>query len=443
MRIAVIGAGISGLGSAWLLDRRHAVVLYEKDARVGGHSNTVDVTIDGRVIPVDTGFIVYNEPNYPNLTRLFQTLDIQTHDSDMSFGMSLGDGRFEYSGSGPRALLAQSGNLLRLDFHRMLLEILRFNRAGTAALERGIEPGLSLGGFLDQGGFAPPFRRRYLLPMAAAIWSGSTAGMLDFPASSFLRFFSNHGLLSINDQPDWRTVTGGSRSYVERIAAPLMRRARIGRGVASIRRTGTEVEVVDVDGEVASYDQVVIACHADQALAMIEAPSRAERSILGAFTYRSNEAVLHRDPRLMPRRRQAWSSWNYLADDDAEAPAPATVTYWMNRLQGIAEDVPLFVSLNPRVQPDEELTIGRFAYDHPQFTAATLDAQRLLPEIQGRDRLWFAGAHWGYGFHEDGLRSGLDVSAGLGCPAPWWPAPRLPEVGSAPSLPLPAAAKPE
>ncbi|MDX1540434.1 MAG: FAD-dependent oxidoreductase [Geminicoccaceae bacterium] len=443
MRIAVVGSGISGLGCAWLLSQRHEVTLYEAEPRLGGHSHTFEIVDGDRRIPVDTGFIVYNERNYPNLTRLFGALDVPTQPSDMSFGVSVGGGRIEYCGSGPRSLFAQSGNLLNLDFHRMLLDIVRFNREGQAALERPIDDAATLGDFLDRHGFRDAFRQHYLLPMAAAIWSGSTAGMLDFPLFSFLRFFANHGLLTVNDQPDWRTVTGGSRIYVERLTRAMLATVRPSSPVVRVRRAGDTVEVHDQRGGLSFFDQVVLACHADQALDVLETPSAGEREILGSFAYRQNLAVLHRDAALMPKRRAAWASWNYVTPAAGETGKPTGVTYWMNRLQGIDPTYQVFVSLNPMRPPVAHLEIARFTYAHPQFTTATLRAQRRLVEIQGRDKVWFAGAHWGYGFHEDGLRSGLEVAAGLGVRPPWWRAIGTGEGGAAISLPLPAAAKPE
>jgi predicted NAD/FAD-binding protein len=443
MRIAIVGAGISGLGCAWLLDQRHAITLYEAAPRLGGHSNTVDVRHHGRSMPVDTGFIVYNEQNYPDLTRLFRTLGVPTHGSDMSFGVSIDRGRLEYCGNSPTALFAQTGNVLRLDFHRMLLDVLRFNREGARALANGLDETTSLVAFLDRHDFCEPFRRCYLLPMGAAIWSGTIADMLDFPAKSFLRFFANHGLLSVNGQPDWRTVTGGARVYVERLRACLSGTIRPDTPVRAVRRLPDGVEVIDADGGCARFDQVVLACHADQVLALIERPSAAERAVLGAFHYRVNHAVLHQDPALMPRRRGAWASWNYLTDRPVDDRAQVSVTYWMNRLQGIDPACPLFLSLNPLFEPAPERVLARFVYTHPQFTRETLGAQARRADIQGRDRLWFAGAHWGYGFHEDGLRSGLEVAAALGTPAPWWPRRHYPEPAAAWTLPQQAAAKPE
>jgi len=445
MRIAIIGAGISGLGCAWQLHGRHEITLFEAQDRLGGHSHTVDVPGRDGPLAVDTGFIVYNEPNYPNLVRLFAALGVPTHASDMSFGVSIDGGRFEYSGRSPRGLLAQTGNLASPTFQRLLVDILRFNRDGRRFLAGPAAPDLTLGAFLAEGRYGETFRRGYLLPMGAAIWSASLDGIAAFPAAAFLRFFANHGLLTVNGQPAWRTVTGGSRVYVERLAAPFAHRIRAGVPVAAVRRCGEGVEVVDAHGRRERFDHAVLACHADQALALIERATPAERSVLGAFTYQTNRAVLHRDPGLMPKRRAAWSAWNYLAASTGGEGERVSVTYWMNRLQGLDPECPVFVSLNPLREPATESIAGAFRYDHPQYTRATLEAQARKGEIQGRDRLWFCGAHWGWGFHEDGLASGLEVAAALGCPPSWWqhPAPLARIASAACTMPLPAAARAE
>jgi uncharacterized protein len=445
MRIAVVGTGIAGLGAAWLLQRRHELVVYEAAARIGGHSHTVDVPWQGGSVAVDSGFIVYNEPNYPDLSRLFATLGVATHASDMSFGVSIDGGRFEYAGSSARALLAQASNLVNPAFQRMLFDILRFNRDGLRFLETPREEVVTLGDFLARGRYGETFRRCYLLPMAAAIWSASLAGMAGYPAQSFLRFFANHGLLSVNGQLPWRTVTGSSRRYLEKLAAPFAERIRLATPAAAVRRTGYGVEVIDGRGGREGFDHVVLACHADQALALIERPTPSERSVLGGFRYLANRAVLHRDPRLMPRRKGVWSSWNYLSDGlGRDDDAGVAVTYWLNRLQGIDPKCLLLQTLNPRREPNPESVIAEFTYEHPQYDRATLAAQRRRGEIQGRDRLWFCGAHWGYGFHEDGLRSGFEVAAELGIAPAWWPQPAaMPLVAAAPTMPLPAAAKAE
>jgi predicted NAD/FAD-binding protein len=420
MRIAIVGTGISGLAAAWLLDQRHEVTVYEAAHRLGGHANTVGVPWQGRELPVDTGFIVYNERNYPNLTQLFARLAVPTRPSDMSFGVSLDEGRLEYAGSSLRALFAQKRNLLRPGFHRMWSDILHFNAEAARFLDDLTPCELTLGEFLAERRYGTEFCRHYLLPMGAAIWSATLDGISKFPARSFLRFFANHGLLSIADRPQWRTVSGGSRVYVEKLSRGFAPRVRLGCPVRAVRRTGSGVEVIDARGGRGVFDQVVLACHADQALAMIEAPTVAERAVLGAFRYQANRAVLHRDPALMPRRRAVWSSWNYLARADGRTDGAVSVTYWLNRLQGIDPACLLLETLNPWREPAPETVFAELHYEHPQYDARAVAAQDRLDEIQGRDGLWFAGAHWGYGFHEDGLRSGLQVAAALGVAPPWW-----------------------
>jgi predicted NAD/FAD-binding protein len=425
MRIAVIGAGISGLGAAWTLRTRHRVTLYEGAPRLGGHSNTVDAVIGGRSLPVDTGFIVYNETNYPNLVQLFRALDVATQPSDMSFAVSIGDGALEYSGTDIAGLVAQKRNLARPRFWRMVADILRFYREARRALrDEALDPELTLGQFLARGRYGDGFLYDHLLPMGAAIWSAPCSEMLGFPLLSFVRFFENHGLLRLDERPRWRTVSGGSRRYVARIAHALGPHAIRHAAATALRRLPSGVEVQDSDGETRLYDQVVLACHADQALRLLSDADADERRILGGFRFQPNRAVLHRDPRLMPRRRRVWASWNYLAPDPeaarAEGPGGAVaVTYWMNRLQGLDPTIPLFVTLNPPVEPRLELVHAEFDYDHPVYDGATLRAQAELPALQGTRRLWFAGAWLGYGFHEDGLRSGLAVARALGAEPPW------------------------
>ena len=420
MRIAVIGSGISGNACAWALSARHDVVLYEKRHRLGGHSATVDVDWDGTVIPVDTGFIVYNDLNYPNLVALFGHLDVETEASDMSFAVSVGRGALEWAGSSLGTVFAQPSNLLRPRFIRMVADILRFNSRCVTDQDAGRLEGLSLGAYLDHCGFGRGFREDYLVPMGAAIWSTPDAELLDFPADSFVRFFRNHRLINAR-RPVWRTVRGGSREYVARLTAGLKATGsiRADAPVVAVSRTEAGVEVRTADGAVDSFDQVVMAAHADQSLAMLTDPSPEERSVLSAVTYLPNRVVLHRDPALMPVRRKVWSSWNYLRRDGYDAHAPVAVTYWMNLLQDIDRTKPLFITLNPTEEPDERLVFGRSEYDHPQFNAAAIDAQKRLPAIQGSDRIWYCGAWTGYGFHEDGLASGLAVAESLGGIIPW------------------------
>jgi len=410
--IAVVGGGISGLSAAWLLSRRHDVTLYEAAPRVGGHAHTVEV--EG--VAVDTGFIVYNEPNYPNLTALFAHLDVPTAASDMSFGVSLDDGALEYSSTN---LLAQKRNLFNPRFLKMLLDVTRFYRAGTrdvAALEAG---GLCcLSDYLDAQGFGRAFQEDHLLPQAAAIWSASMRDIREFPAAALLRFFDNHGLmLPVDKRPIWRTVVGGSRAYVDRVLADFDGVVLTGRPVRRILRGPDHVTVEDAAGQTRRFDQVVVAAHADQALAMLVQPSPEERRLLGAFRYSRNRAVLHRDPALMPRRKTAWASWNHVGRRDGDGEGG--VTYWMNRLQplsrdGVASVHPFFLSLNPARGPALAATLHDQTYEHPLFDGPAMRAQQALWSLQGANRTWFAGAYFGSGFHEDGLQAGLAVAEQLG-----------------------------
>jgi predicted NAD/FAD-binding protein len=419
MRVAVIGAGISGLGAAWALRGRHRVTLYEAAGRLGGHSNTIEVTVDGHTVPVDTGFIVYNDVNYPNLVQLFDALAVATEPSDMSFAVSIGNGALEYSGTSLAGLIAQKRNLLRPRFWRMVVDTMRFYREARALLKQPAPSDITLGAFLDQGGYSAGFLDDHLLPMGAAIWSSPVAAMREFPLLSFARFFENHGLLQLTDRPRWRTVTGGSRQYVARIAHALGPDAIRAVAATRLRRLPDGVELRDASGEARVYDQIVLACHADQALALLADADDTERRVLGAFRFQTNRAVLHGDRSLMPRRRAVWASWNYLAPDPVAArDGSVAVTYWMNELQNLAAP-PLFVTLNPPHEPRAELVHGVFDYEHPIYDQAAIGAQGALASIQGVRRTWFAGAWTGYGFHEDGLSSGLAVARALGAPAPW------------------------
>jgi predicted NAD/FAD-binding protein len=407
LNIAVIGAGISGLSAAWLLSKSHDVTLYEADDRLGGHANTVEV--EG--VPVDTGFIVYNEPNYPNLTALFRHLDVPTVDSDMSFGVSLDNGALEYSSDN---LLAQKSNVLNPRFLKMLLDVTRFYRNGARdvlELEKG---GLCrLDDYLRQQGFGRAFAEDHLLPQAAAIWSASMRDIREFPAAALLRFFDNHGLmLPIDKRPTWRTVVGGSRAYVSRLAADFHGQVLTGRPVRRILRGRDGVTLEDATGEVRAFDQVVIGAHADQALRMLAAPSAEEAEVLGAFRYSRNRAVLHRDKALMPRRPAAWASWNHVGrrGEDGEGG----VTYWMNKLQPLGQTAAVFLSLNPEQAPRADTMLVDQIYEHPLFDGPAMLAQRRLWSLQGRDRVWFCGAYFGSGFHEDGLQAGLAVAEQLG-----------------------------
>jgi uncharacterized protein len=413
MRVAVIGTGITGLSAAWALRDRAEVVVYEKADRLGGHSNTVDVDYGGRTIPVDTGFIVYNQLNYPNLVALFDHLGVATEKSDMSFSI-FGDG-VEWSSDVPVGIFAQKRNLLSPKHWRMIADMAKFNARARADAEARRGEDRTLRDYAAECAVSDVFLERYLIPMGAAIWSMPEREMLDYPAAAFLRFFNNHKLLHA-DRPVWRTVTGGSRSYVAKFAEALGARIRLGCGAVSVRTLAGRVQVTDAKGGVERYDHVIMACHSDESLALLADASGEERELLGAVRYGPNTAYLHRDPSLMPERKAAWASWNVMKGRPEE---PVTLTYWMNRLQNIDKSLPLFVTLNPARPPDPALTFQTIDYAHPLFTRAAMAAQRLFNRIQGQRGLWFAGAWQGYGFHEDGLRAGLRAALALGGSVPW------------------------
>lgn len=423
MRIAVIGAGIAGLGCAHALTRfaRDArnpnvqVTLYEAAHRLGGHANTVDVELDGRVFPVDTGFLVFNERTYPNLIRLFADLDVPTTLSDMTFAVSVpvrsafGARRLEWSGANLDTVFAQRRNLASPAFVGMLRDLLRFNTQATRIAAGQEDDGdLTLGEFLQVHRYGSAFRDWYLLPMAAAIWSCPTRAMLDYPFSSFARFFRNHGLLQLADRPQWYTVRGGSRQYVERIARGLAD-VRLATPVRALRRDRTQAWV---NGE--RFDALVLACHSDQALALLGADaSVAERAVLSAIPYQKNRALLHTDATLLPRNRRVWSAWNYTAGVDTPQGRPVSVHYLINKLQPLPFAQPVIVSLNPHREPQATRVLGEFDYEHPVFSAGAAAAQARLPEIQGVRSTWFCGAWTRYGFHEDGFASALEVARAL------------------------------
>jgi predicted NAD/FAD-binding protein len=415
MKIAIVGAGIAGLGCAHALHREHAVTLFEAAPRLGGHTNTVDITLDGVTHPVDTGFLVYNERTYPNLIGLLAELGVPTAKSDMSFAVSVpldGGRRLEWAGSNLDTVFAQRRNLLSPAFLSMLRDLLRFNREATAVAQGSLHSGdLSLGEFLDRQRYGEPFRRWYLLPMAGAIWSCPLETMLAYPASTFVRFCHNHGLLQVNDRPQWFTVAGGARQYVERIAAQLTD-VRVDTPVLEVTRpAGGQMAAVRTRHGVEHFDQVVLASHSDQSLRLLADADADERAVLSSVHYQPNRALLHTDPRLMPASRKCWSSWNYLSSGGAEPDV--AVTYLLNKLQPLPFKSPVFVSLNPLVEPRADSVIAEFDYAHPVFDAAAIRAQKRLPLVQGRRRVWFAGAWTGYGFHEDGLKSGLAVAEAL------------------------------
>jgi uncharacterized protein len=413
LKVAVVGTGISGLSAAWLLSPRHDVTVYEQADRIGGHSNTVVASVGGRKIPVDTGFIVFNRSAYPNLSALFHRLAVPTQISDMSLAVSLGDGDLEYSGTGLSGLFAQPRNLFRPRFWSMLRDLVKFYQQATRDADLLRDETLSLGDYLRIGEYGAAFRDDHLLPMASAIWSAPPGEILSFPVATFIRFHRNHGLLQLTQRPAWETVVGGSTVYVQKLIRSFAHRIKLDTGVVAVRRVADGVAVMDSRGELNRYDHVVMATHANQALAAIVDPSPEETELLGAFRYSRNLAVLHSDPSFMPRRRAAWSSWNYVGSRDAAADNVG-VTYWMNRLQAIPDSSPLFLTLNPPRPPRAGTLHHSEIYQHPIFDAAAISAQRRLWSLQGRGNLWFCGAHFGAGFHEDGLQAGLAVAEQLG-----------------------------
>lgn len=420
MRVAVIGAGISGMGAALALSKTADVTLFEKDPRFGGHADTAQVALEGRDVAVDTGFIVFNDRNYPNLCALFDHLEVPSEDSNMTFSLSQDQGRIEYACDSLDKVFAQKWRALDPRFLRVFAEIIRFMKIAPPAADNGALDGKSLKTWLDEARFSQRFRENFLYPMGGAIWSTASADIGDFPAASFVEFFRNHELLRAFDRRiQWRTVSGGSRVYVRKLLTALGPRAVAGVGATQVRRRADGLVVVRFDdGSEAVYDHVVLACHSDQSLGLLADADPEERAVLSSVRYSDNAAYLHADPALMPRRRKVWSSWNFLSQTGAEDRPPA-VSYWMNRLQNIETRTPLIVTLNPPTPPREELTFARRSYAHPQFDAAALAAQRQIDSIQGRRGVWFAGAWLGWGFHEDGLRSGLRVAEALGARPDW------------------------
>ncbi|MBU1346299.1 MAG: FAD-dependent oxidoreductase [Alphaproteobacteria bacterium] len=410
-RIAVIGSGIAGLSCAWLLSKSHDVTLFEADSRIGGHSNTVEAPTPSAPVAVDTGFIVYNPPNYPNLVALFDHLSVPSKPAHMSFAVTLDDGAFEYSTHGVPALFAQRRNWASPKFWRMIADVLRFQKQAPRDLAEMERTGETLIEYLDRNRYGRLFRDAHLLPQAAAIWSSTLDQMTGYPAASFVRFYMNHNLLTYDLEPTWRTVDGGSREYVSRLHADFMGRTVTRAGVAGVSRDAAGAAIRFADGRVERFDAVVLATHSDQALALLDQPTDEESRLLNAIRYRPNRAVLHRDVSLMPKRRRAWAAWTHQGYSDRAGEGG--VTYWMNELQSLPGP-PLFVSLNPAREPDPALVLGEWDYEHPVFDAAAVRAQGQLWSLQGEGGVWFAGAWFGSGFHEDGLQAGLAVAEQLG-----------------------------
>ena len=414
MRIAIIGTGISGLGAAYLLQHEHELVVYEKNAYVGGHSRTIDVPVEHGVLPVDTGFIVFNDWNYPHLFGLFDHLKVPYQKSDMSFGVSINQGWLEYSSGG---LFAQRSNLIRPQYWRMLFDVFKFNKQALAYIDR--DPSISLGDCLEKLNMGTWFKRYYILAMGAAIWSCPVETIMQFPAQTFLRFFKNHGLLSINHRPQWYTVTGGSREYKSRLIQSFEAQIRLNTGAVSVVHQDDEIQVTDQHGDTQAFDHVIFACHADEALQMMAQPSADEADILSHFKYQSNQIIVHSDISFMPQHQQCWASWVYLSEQQEDKSNGVSLSYWMNNLQSLDTKIPIIITLNPARRPKEALIIDEHHFTHPIFDYHAIVSQSKIQRIQGKRNFWFCGAYQRYGFHEDGLLSAVNVVKAIGGSIPW------------------------
>jgi uncharacterized protein len=411
MRIAIIGGGISGMLTAYLLCEDHEVTVYEANDYIGGHTNTIDATVNSKSYALDTGFIVFNQETYPNFIKLMHRLDVPYQPSNMSFSVSCIETGLEYRATSLDTLFAQRRNLLNGRFLRMILEILRFKRESVEVLA-GSNPELTLGDYLRQRGYSRYFIEKFIIPMGAAVWSAMPDRFQEFPAAAFVRFFTNHGMLKIRNQPQWYVITGGSHRYVEALTRPYRDRIRLRTPVAAVHRHPDRVVVTTRDGDADAFDQVVIAAHSDQALTMLADPSDAEREILGAIPYQENRTVLHTDDGQLPKTLKARASWNYRVL--ANAWHPAVVTYSLNRLQGIDAQREFCVTLNSPDTIAADTIIYETVYHHPVYDSGAFTAQQRWAEVNGVNRTWFCGAYWGYGFHEDGVKSALAVCGQFG-----------------------------
>lgn len=414
MKIAIIGSGISGLGATYLLNPHHDITVYEKNNYIGGHSRTIEAKTGDTVTPVDTGFIVFNNWNYPNLLGLFKEIEVPYQKSEMSFGVSIRNGWLEYSSGG---LFAQIANYFRPQYWKMLLDIIRFNKQAPSYIEKNTD--ITLAECVEKLKMGRWFKDYYLLAMGAAIWSCPIETIMKFPARTFLQFFKNHGLLSINNRPQWYTVTGGSREYTKRLTASFIEKIKINCGVKTVKKLGNQVEITDTNDNVEIYDQVVFSCHADEALRIIENPSNQQQEILDAFDYQNNKVILHSDESFMPNRKKCWASWIYLSETKKDTKPDVSLSYWMNNLQGQDPQHPLFVTLNPDRQPDKNKIINEHNFSHPIFDLKAIKAQDKINSLQGVDNMWFCGAYQRYGFHEDGLRSAVNIAKKMEITIPW------------------------
>lgn len=413
MKIAIIGSGISGLGAAYLLHPHHEITVYEKNSYIGGHSRTITINDGKNDIAVDTGFIVFNNWNYPNLLGLFEHIDVPYVKSNMSFGVSIDEGWLEYSSND----LFAPRNLVRPAYWKMMRDIISFNRQALEYIEK--DPSITLGQCLEELKMGAWFKEYYLLAMGAAIWSCPLETILCFPARTFLQFFKNHGLLSVNNRPQWYTVRGGSIEYIKRLTESFAENIRLNCGVDAVKQVGGKWKVHDTQGDTGTYDQVVFACHADEAIKMLSDPTEQHRDIIGSFSYQENRIVVHSDESFMPKHKKSWASWIYLSEHKKDTKPFISLSYWMNNLQPLGTDAPVIVTLNPGKKPLESLIYDEHVFSHPVFDLNAITAQKKIDAVQGKDGLFFCGAYQRYGFHEDGLLSAVNVAKKIGAPIPW------------------------
>tara|TARA_Y100001935_G_scaffold255360_1_gene267920 strand:- start:4724 stop:6079 length:1356 start_codon:yes stop_codon:yes gene_type:complete len=418
-RVAIIGSGISGLSSAWLLRNTADITLFEADNRFGGHANTHLLKGVTPTLSIDTGFMVFNRPNYPLLTKFFDELGVQSYPTDMSFSVCLDNGELEYAGNNLNSLFAQRRNLVKPTFLKMLRDILKFNASVKKLINQPNLADLSVKQFLDQHSLGLRFQNDYLYPMAGAIWSCPPQKIADFPAISFAKFFQNHGLINLIDRPEWHTVRGGSNSYVDKVINDLGSSAKKSCKIESVVRREESIEILLKDNILETFDEVIFACHTDQVLKIFQNPSQEEISMLQTIPYQENRAILHRDERVMPNLKKVWSSWNYSGSRKSINDSKISVTYWMNSLQELETETNYFVSLNPINEPDTALVEAEYSYHHPTFNSASFCLEDSLNRVQGKNRVWFSGAWTGYGFHEDGIRSGVRIAKALGADITW------------------------
>tara|TARA_A100001015_G_scaffold162606_1_gene180717 strand:- start:888 stop:2114 length:1227 start_codon:yes stop_codon:yes gene_type:complete len=402
MKIAVIGSGISGLSSAFYLSKKYKVDLLEQDDHFGGHSYTYDISSSKKTIPVDLGFIVFNELTYPNLIKFFKELKVPFEKSDMSFSVSVQNTNIEYGGRGLGAIFANKRNIFNLNFLKMIKEIIIFYKSAPSLLNTNLSQ-ITLGSYLNDKKFSKYFVEYHIIPMVAAIWSMPFSKAKEMPLELFLKFFINHGLFKFKNRPQWYTVSNRSRTYVKKVLANISGEVFKNYRVSKIIRNDNNVRIL-IGNEYLDYDQVILASHADQSLRLLESPSKEEERILGKFKYISNIAILHTDERLMPKKKIAWSSWNSISKEDKTC-----VTYWLNKLQNLKSDTNYFLTLNPIFEPNDKRVIQKINYTHPYFNAQTLSHQKELNSLQGKKRTWYCGAYFGYGFHEDGIKSSINL----------------------------------